>query len=129
MSFDIFLVAFSKGEAIGADAELLDRLTRPHVLWRHQGSLRFPQIVLADGEADIYGLDDLGSGLMLNHVTGGGWELMVTIAREARLVILPVGCRPAVASEDMLADLPEEMRREAVVVSSGEELCTLIESA
>jgi hypothetical protein len=120
VSFDVYLMRFRPGEP---DAEAMADLLKPYV----DGSrnLRFD-----DGNAAIYGLDDLGSGFMVNHVSGlQAWEVLVAVARQGGLAILPVGCPTAVTSEELISDLPEELRSEARVIHSGEDLLRVIESA
>jgi len=119
MSFDIFLQAFRDGEGADADAAVLVRMLAPFIADRGEGwaLLRF-----LDGEADVYGLDHLASGVMINHASGRlVWNLMFEMAQGAGLTIWPVGCPAAVTVDSALADLPPELRSDAVVVRSGDD--------
>jgi hypothetical protein len=67
---------------------------------------------------------------MVNHVSGRQvWDALVAVVRAADLAIMPVGYAVAVPSETMLSDLPEELRRDAVVVASGDDLLREIGAA
>jgi hypothetical protein len=127
VSFDIYLQGFRDGEARDADPELLEELLKPHIADRSDG---FARLRFADGQADIYGMDDLASGVMVNRVSGVmAMDLIVRLARRAELAILPVGCPTAVTREDLLKDLPEELAEDAVVVTTGEHMLRLIEDS
>jgi hypothetical protein len=123
VSFDVFLQRFGPGEA---DSEAVLAGLKPYLVESDQGfDLRFD-----DGDAAIYGLDDPGSGFMVNHISGGqAWDVLVAVARRGGLAILPVGCPAAVTNEDQLSDLPDRLRENAKVVHTGEDLVRLIESA
>jgi len=127
VSLDVLLQLFRAEGGAEADRELLARLLQPYLVRIGPGStdLRF-----ADGDAAIYGTDDLRSGFMVNHVSGRqAWDVLVAVARQAGLTILAVGCPAAVPSESLLTDLPAELRHDAVVVRSGEDLMRMIEAA
>jgi hypothetical protein len=123
VSFDVFLQRFGPGEA---NSEALLAILKPHLVDSARGfDLRFD-----DGDAAIYGLNDLGSGFMVNHITGKeAWDLLVAVAGQGGMAILPVGCPAVVTSEDRLADLPDGLREDARVVHTGADLVRLIESA
>lgn len=94
-------------------------LFAPYVA-RQEEDFGFALLEFADGQADLYGTGDLGSGFMVNHVSGdAAWDFLVEVAREADLAILPPGCPTMVCREELGAHLPEELRGEAVVVTSG----------
>lgn len=127
MSLDVFLQGFRQGDAASADEEKLAGLLQPYLVETPHG---FPQLRFDDGDAAIYGLEDLASGFMVNHVSGRqAWDVLVAVARAADLAIMPVGCAVAVPSEAMLSELPEELRRDAVVVAGGDDLLREIEAA
>lgn len=127
VSFDIFFLSFRSGRTAPADRELLDRLLRPHLADTGHG---FPQLHFGNGEAAIYGTDRLQDGFMVNRVvhTVEAWDVLWAVAREGGLVIFPVGCPVAVPREDLVDELPEVLRDEAVVVQSGRDLMRLIET-
>lgn len=125
MSFDIFLQGFRRGDAATVDASTLSRVLAPFLVDDGEAD---PHLRLADGGADIHGLDRLASGVMINHASGRlGWDLIFDMADGCGLASMPVGCATAVTVETALADLPPELRESAVVVSSGGELLRLIE--
>jgi len=79
--------------------------------------------VTADGEGDIYGLDDNDQGLVINHATGRQiWQLIVDVARAAGYAVLPVGCPVCVVDEVMIGHLPDQLRQNAVLVRDGGDL-------
>ena len=83
-----------------------------------------------DGEADVYGLDDLASGFMVNHASGlGVWSVLVEVARRGELAILPVWCPAAVTSQDVLHQLPSELVGDAVILATGAGLLASISSS
>jgi hypothetical protein len=123
----VFLQRFRAAEAAEADQEVLSRLLQPYLVESGPGvfGLRF-----GDGEAEIYGTGDLRSGFMVTHVSGRqAWDALVAVACEAGLTILAVGCPVAVPREDLIGDLPAELRQDVVVVRDGEDLIRLIEAA
>lgn len=127
MSFDVFLQGFRKGDPADADGEKLAALLRPYIVETQQG---FCELRFDDGDAALYGLEDLASGFMVNHVSGQqAWDVLVTVARGADLAIMPVGCPVAVPTEALIGDLPEELQKEAVIVTSGADLLREIEAA
>lgn len=125
MSFDIFLHGFRDGEAATVDASAVSMTLAPFVVDSDKGHshLRLP-----DGEADVYGLDDPASGVMINHASGRlVWDLIFELAHGTGLAIMPVGCATAVTAETALVDLPQELSEDAVVVSSGDDLRRMVE--
>ncbi len=60
VSFDLFFQRFEGGEAADSDQELLGRLLQPYLADTGYG---FSDLRFSDGNAAIYGVDDLGSGL------------------------------------------------------------------
>lgn len=84
-------------------------------------------IVLPDGEADIYGWepdgDGLVTGMMLNHIGGRvAWDLLVEIAKVGRFAIHPIGCAMCFVDEADLRHAPAEFSGPTRVISSGAEL-------
>jgi hypothetical protein len=127
LSFDVFLQRFQAAEAAEADHDVLSRLLQPYLIENGPGSA---DLLFGDGDAAIYGTDDLGSGFMVNHVSGRqAWDVLAAVACEVGLTILAVGCPAAVPSEDLIGDLPAELRQDAIVVRSGEDLIRMIEAA
>ncbi len=127
MSFDVFLQGFRQGHESNANQKKLAELLKPYLVETQQG---LPELRFDDGDAAIFGVDDLASGFMVNHVSGRqAWDVLVAVARTANLAIMPVGCRVAVATEALISELPEELPRDAVVVASGEDLRREIEAS
>jgi hypothetical protein len=120
VSFDIFLQCFDDDTSAVSDAVrtvLAPFITPP------EGT--FAVINTNDGEADVYGIST--DHLMINHAAGEHiWQVMVEIARAANMAIMPIGCPTCVVDKAMISSLPAELRQEAVVVSSGKELLTII---
>lgn len=128
VSFDIFLQAFRGGDAAQTDERTLVTLLEPYLAER--GDHGWARLRFADGEADIYGMDTLATGFMINHASGTAvWGVLVDIARKANLAIMAVGCSTAVTTKGGISDLPDELAPDSVVVTSGAELLRLIETA
>lgn len=122
----MFLQPFHHGDAGQADAALLLDLISPFIADREIGT-PYAELRFVDGSADLYGLDDLGDGFMVNHISGeNAWDVLVEVARRADLVIMPTGCPTLVCRAGLLAHLPEELRDETVVVSSGAHALTVV---
>lgn len=125
----MFLQAFRDGDDTDADAVLLDGLIRPHLASMGEET-GCATLTFADGRLDLHGLDDLGSGFMVNHVEGeAAYGFLVDVASQADLAILPVGCPTAVCGDHLLAHLPDELRDDVVVVRTGADLLDLIRTA
>lgn len=123
------LQPFLDGEAGRADGELLLSLIAPYVE-RREDHLGFAVLRFPDGEADLYGLSDPASGLMVNNVSGdAAWSFLVEAASRVDLAILPVGCPTMVCRSDLLAHLPDALRDDAVVVTSGAQVLDVIRAA
>lgn len=120
MSFDVFLQAFRDEDAAGVDSAVvlreLSRFTTEPVT---RGTER---ISTADGEAQIY-LNDPDSGFMVNHASGDViWDALVHVAHVTGMVILPVGCPTCVPSQELIGHLPDVLREQTRIVTSGEQL-------
>lgn len=128
VSFDIFFQRFSLGNEADADADLVTEMLRPYTVERCGDGVAV--LEFADGRADIYGVDDLTSGFMINHASGTDiWRLMAALAKGADLTIMPVGCATVVTSTEAISQLPSDLAVDAVVVTSGTELLGVISSA
>ncbi|AYY11688.1 hypothetical protein EF847_02045 [Actinobacteria bacterium YIM 96077] len=123
MNFDIFLQRFT-----GGDVAPTGRVATVTVLERYLADPPaggYTEIITRDGRADVYGLD--GDGLMINHAEGRDvFELMFQVSKAAGYVIMPVGSPTCVLDESMIPHLPEVLRHDAVVVSSGDDLLRVI---
>lgn len=125
MSFDIFVQAFEHGEARKVDARALRRALAPYLIQVENGwNLRAGRAT-----AEIYGVEKLGSGFTVTHVDGVDlYDVLVEIAAAFDLVIMPVGVPTAITRREQLNHLPDVLRDDALLVSSGGELLKLIES-
>ena len=121
MSFDIILQGFVRGDGAPGNRAAAIAIVTP--LLAGPVSDGFGRIVTADGEGDIYGLDDNDQGLVINHATGRQiWQLIVDVARAAGYAVLPVGCPVCVVDEVMIGHLPDQLRQNAVLVRDGGDL-------
>jgi hypothetical protein len=134
VSFDIVLQAFTDGDAAGGDIAALRAVLEPLV--RHRDGYGV-QIETADGEADVYGLDDdeervEAVAVMVNHASGRAlWDVLYDAARAAGLVVMPVGCPVCVTDERQIPHLPPELVDAAgvVVVRSGADILAAVEAS
>jgi len=121
VSFDIILQGFVRGDGAPGNRAAAIAIVTP--LLAGPVSDGFGRIVTADGEGDIYGLDDNDQGLVINHATGRQiWQLIVDVARAAGYAVLPVGCPVCVVDEVMIGHLPDQLRQNAVLVRDGGDL-------
>jgi hypothetical protein len=124
VSFDIFLKSFRDGDGSTGDGDAALRILDPVIVQREIGWAR---IVTADGEADVYGIDDAANGLMVNHASGDAvYGFLYDVARSAGFVVMPVGCPTCVVDPAMKAHLPSEIAQHAVVIESGDDLRRII---
>ncbi len=127
MSFDVFLQPFANGESTRSDHPSISALVTPLVVDTDQG---WAHLVTSDGEADLYGYDDLASGCMINHAAGDAiWDVVVAIASVGRFAIMPVGCPTCVTDPSMLTHLPPELAAQAILITSGSDLLRVIQSS
>ena len=108
---------FRDGDADEADARTLHEVLEPHIVERSEG---FALLRLADGAADVYGVDDLAPALMINHASGSAvWDRMFELACRADLAIMPVSRSTVVTKKQTLRDLPPDLADEAVSYVRG----------
>jgi hypothetical protein len=126
MGFDIFVQGFRHGEPHERDAKAIRRALAPYLVEMPNGwNLRFRA-----SDAEIYGVDDLATGFMVTHANGDDiFDLLVHVAAACDLVIYPVGVPAAVTRKEQLDHLPDALRDNAVLVTSGAELIELIKSS
>lgn len=126
VSFDVFFQSFVDGASARADGEAALRVLEPLVVDRRD---RWASIVTADGSADIYGIDDPASGLMINNASGAAiWDAMFRLAQRAAFVIMPVGCGTYITDDAMRVHLPDGVPEPVVLIRRGSELLTFVES-
>ena len=128
MSFDVYFQRFVDGDADESGRDEVVAVLAPYL----KPSVETPgRIEHPAGNADVYGLGDGdgdgdGDGMMINHIEDGLWDLLVEAARAGRWAIMPIGCPTCVFNAAMLANLPEDLRQDAVVVNSGADVRDLI---
>ncbi len=126
MSFDIFFLRFKDGERSEGDDRAVEKFLAP-LLEERDGS--WARVRTVDGEADLYGMDTLGSSLMINHASGGRiWDLMFELARVGGFAVIPVGCGTCITPSTNPSDLPPQAPRPISVVTSGAELLAVVEN-
>lgn len=126
MSFDVYFQRFQDGDAGEGGGEEMRQVLAAHIV-RERPDHNFALIEFGDGSADVY---LSASEMMASHVSGDDpWDLLVTGAREAQWVILPVGCPTCITDEAQRAHLPEGLAEEVVLVTTGAELLAVIRSA
>ena len=129
MSFDVFAQRMVDGELAVADSAVLHELLASHVVATEPAS-DYARLQLDDGTADLYGIGDLGSGFMVNHVTGrAAWDLLATLAVRGDLTLMAPDTPPMIVSEATRAHLPDGLGDEAVVVTSGSDILRVFAEA
>ncbi len=127
MSFDVFLQAFRDGDAATADGAAAFAILEPRIADRGDAWAR---IRTADGGADLYGIDDPSTSLMVNHADGDQiWEVVYDLAFAGGYAVMPVGCPTCVTNDEVRRHLPRGIAESAIVVGAGAEIQTAIESA
>lgn len=127
VSFDIFFQRFKNGDLAEGDRAAVESLRAPLVERRDDAWARIRTI---DGEADLYGVDSLGSHLLINHASGRAiWDVMFELARIGVFAVMPVGCGTYITDSTDRSDLPSEAPEPITVVHSGQDLLDVVESA
>ncbi|MEQ7011348.1 hypothetical protein ABN028_34800 [Actinopolymorpha sp. B17G11] len=126
MSFDVFFQGFDDGDDGSGGDDLMRQILEPHIV-RKDPAHDFAYVEYGDGDAEVY----IGDGrMMATHVSGTDpWHLLVEGARAAGWVILPVGCATCLTDEAQRPHLPDELRADAVLVATGEDLLSVIRSS
>lgn len=127
MSFDILFQRFDGGSSADSDDAAVDHLLRPLLGKRDAG---YAKIHTADGSADVYGIDEPASGLMINHASGRHvWDVMFDLARAGRYVVMPTGCGTCITDAAEATNLPPGVPAPIVIVRSGGDLLQAVERA
>jgi hypothetical protein len=127
VSFDIFIQRFEDGGAAQADEAAMSAVLEP--LLEERGD-SWARIRTSDGDADVYGIDDPASGLMVNHASGREiWNVLFELGRTAGLAVMPVGCGTFVFSDDALSHLPDGVPEPIRIPTSGDALLRAVESS
>ncbi len=125
MSSDIFVQGFDHGAARDADATALREFLAPYLInVANRWNLR-----VGMSTAEIHGVETLSS-FMVTHVDGAEiYDVLVRVARHFDLVIIAPGLPAALTRAEQRQHLPDELRNDAKLVTSGPELVALIESS
>jgi hypothetical protein len=122
VSFDIFLQGFENGYGAPGKPDEANRVLRPYL---RVGPTGFRNVVTEDGDAEVYGVGT--DGLMFAHASGRRvWDVMFEVARAGDWAIIPVGCPTCVPTSRMIAELPDELRKDVVVVDSGADVIDVV---
>jgi len=122
VSFDIFLQGFENGGRAPGMPEKANQVLQPYLQVSPEG---FTRVITDDGDAEVYGVGT--DGLTFTHASGRQvWKVMYEVARAGNWAIIPVGCPPCVPTPTMVAHLPDELRADALVVSSGDEVLAAV---
>lgn len=90
---------------------------------------RFSSSSVGTPTAEIYGVEELTS-FMVTHVEGAEvYDVIVRVAFQLDLVILAPGAPVGVTRAEQQEHLPDEIRNDAQLVTSGPGLVALIESS
>ncbi|WP_459985569.1 hypothetical protein [Nocardioides sp. AN3] len=123
MSFDIFFQRFHDGSAVPGGGDIMRRMLEPFVT-REDRERSFAFVEFGDGSADVYLRDD---DMMVTHVVGvQPWQLLVEGARAAGWVIMPSDGPTCLTDDAQRAHLPDDLARDVVLVTSGEELLRVV---
>ena len=127
MSFDVFFQRFAAGGPSAADAGAVEAYLSQMIKEQSRYCTRIGTI---DGEADVYGLDSLATGVMINHASGRAiWDVMFELARIGGYAIMPVGSGTCITEAVDPSDLPAEVPEPITVVRSGRDLLDVVEGA
>ncbi|GIH24013.1 hypothetical protein Aph01nite_23230 [Acrocarpospora phusangensis] len=118
MGYSVFLQRFRGGDAARVDGARLWELLQPCVYEKNEDSVR---IRTPDGgEADIHGRTE---GLMVTRFSAGEvTDLLVRLAHELDLVIMPQDLPALLVRESQRRHLPEDLAGDALVIETGADL-------
>jgi hypothetical protein len=126
VSFGIFVQGFANGSFRETNARHLAERLAPYLVRDAERS----KLQVRAASAEIYGTEHLATGFMVTHIDGDAiYDAIVDVAAACDLVIAPVGCAAAITRQDQREHLPEGLRADAVLVTSGAELRALIASS
>ncbi|MEO1058110.1 MAG: hypothetical protein AAFY28_14460 [Actinomycetota bacterium] len=129
MSLDVFVQGFRRGESARGDGHEVRKALERFI---SDSGGTWARVTTGDGDAEVYGMDDLDSGLMFTNLSGRAvWDVVFETARAGGFVVMPVGCPVGVPDERHLEHLPTSLvdRAGVVVVSSGTDLLAVVQSA
>lgn len=126
MSFDVYLQGFRDGHESAGGGERMRHVLEPFVS-QAESDGEFFAVEYGDGSADVYLSAD---HMMANHIVGEDpWQLLVEGAAAAGWVILPVGCPTCITDEAHRVHLPDGLPQEAVLVTTGAALVSVIRTS
>ena len=118
----MFVQTFRDGDAADMPADAFRTIWEPHVD-SHEPEFHFRHVTTDDGEADLYGDEDL----MITRFSGDRvMDLIVEHLHAADAVLLPIGCPTMLVREDQRPHLPDELRAEAVVIQHGSDIMRVL---
>jgi hypothetical protein len=124
MSFEVYLQRFEGGRAASADEAAVRRVLEPVMVHRAHA---WADIETHDGGAEVYGINDLRTGVSFKRLCGAGiWDLVYELALGAGFAVMPLGCPTCVCAPELVDDLPRELRGSTSVVSSGEQILDVV---
>jgi hypothetical protein len=125
VSFDVFFQGFLAGQASERGTAQMREVLAPHISEEDE-RFHLLRVRVGDGEADVY-LHD--GGMMANHIEGRDpRDLLVQGAQAANWVIIPVGCPTCLTQPGQMEEPPEGLDEDVVIIESGADLLTVIES-
>ena len=123
MSFDLFLMGFRDGDVAVLDGDRVAAALEPYL--RRRGVQEILAVGAAEGQ--IYGLDDLTTGFMVNHMDPALYDVLYAVSVACDLVVIAPGYPIALVDDAQRAHLPANVDMPAVLVRSGAELRDLPE--
>lgn len=104
MSFDVFLQGFRNGDSVSGDRANVRDALDPFIA---DSGDTWANLKTADGDAEVYGFDDLSTGLMFTHFSGRAiWDVLFDVARAGGFVVMPIGCPVSALDEGDVEHLP-----------------------
>jgi hypothetical protein len=130
VSYDVFLQRFDKGKAMSVESSAVWGLLEQ--AWDAPPDKHgYCRVRRGTDEGDLYA-DQPGEaidGLMFNHAGPQIYHLMYEVATEGDMAIIPPDTGPFIVREEQREHLPSDLKEQAVVIQSGEELLRAIQQA
>jgi hypothetical protein len=124
VSYSVFLQRFRGGDSARVDNARLWELLQPYVV-SYENNVKFVQLRALDGgEADLHGVDPgRTDGCRFTRYSAGEiTDLMVRLAHELDLVIMPQDLPVFLVRESQRRHLPEDLAFDALVIETGADL-------
>jgi hypothetical protein len=116
---NVFIQAFDEGRPVHMRADAVLAVVEPYVVSRESG---YASLQTSDGGADLWGYGEDGGLAVVDPSGAEIWDIVVALAQVTGAAIIPVGGVPIVVDTIRIADLPEDVRMSAGLVSNGHEL-------